>query len=117
MVTENCKMPRFRQISFLVLILSIIGLLLLFHANAGRKQLIPQSEQGQMFDVDPIDENEMSPEEKKHRDILREGKLNIPELGLNFIEEMEHNRKVLYTPLSSFWCIPHSYVITNSKFL
>ena len=36
----------------------------------------------------------MSDEDKRHRDIIKEGKLNIPELGLNFIEDMEHNKKV-----------------------
>lgn len=88
MIFDYCKMARFRQIAFLIIILAFIGIFLL--SRAGRKQPLQKS----AFELDNIyDDSDLTEEERKHKKILQEGRLNIPELGLNFIESMEHNKK------------------------
>ena len=90
MILDYCKMARFRQIVFLITILAFIGIFLL--SRAGRKQPLLQTSP---FELDNIyDDSDLTEEERKHKKILQEGRLNIPELGLNFIESMEHNKKV-----------------------
>lgn len=92
---EYFKMGRFRKIVFLITIIAFVGIFLLF--QTGNKQNTRKTDVESMFVEENFDETDLTEEEKKHRNMLKAGKLNIPELGLNFIENMEHNKKVIET--------------------
>lgn len=84
-ISDYFKMSRFRQLAILMVILAFTGIFLMTKSLNKRDNLT--------YEDDLFNDAELTDEERRHRNILREGKLNIPELGLNFIESMEHNKK------------------------
>ncbi|XP_052058269.1 probable methyltransferase-like protein 24 [Mytilus californianus] len=90
-IIEYFKMSRFRKLVFFITIIAFVGIFLLF--QTGSKHNTRKTDVESMFFEENFDDTDLTEEEKKHRNMLKDGKLNIPELGLNFIENMEHNKK------------------------